>query len=208
MTNTRTATPIKANERPQFSGPRPGGPMGHGPGGGSGEKAAAFGPSLKRLLGHLRPEITRIIAVIVMTIIATVANSVNPAILGMATNEIYDAMVVTKTAIDFNAVGQILLGALAVTLTYFLLSWLAGFLINTIVQRSVYRMRKQVSEKITRLPLKYFDGQPRGELLSRVTNDVDNISQTMQQTLSQILTNLFTLVGVLVMMFYVSPCWR
>jgi ATP-binding cassette subfamily B protein len=198
-----TGAPAKANERPKY-GPqhRGGGPM--GPPQGTGEKAVSFGPSMKRLLGHLRPELPRIIAVIVMTIIATAMNSIGPVILGQATNLIFDAHVVNHTAIDFGAVARVLQLALAAYVTFFLLSWLAGFMINAIVQRSVYRMRKEVSEKITRLPLKYFDGQPRGELLSRVTNDVDNISQSLQQTLSQILTNVFTLIGVLVMMFYVS----
>lgn len=202
-TGSAAAKPVKANERPKY-GPqhRGGGPMGHG--GGTGEKAVSFGPSLKRLLGHLSPELPRIIAVIVMTIVATVMNSVGPVILGQGTNLIFDAKVVNHTAIDFNALGRVLLLALGAYAVFFTLSWLAGFMINAIVQRSVYRMRKQVSEKITRLPLKYFDGQPRGELLSRVTNDVDNISQSLQQTLSQILTNVFTLLGVLVMMFYVS----
>lgn len=202
-TGSSAAKPVKANERPKY-GPqhRGGGPMGHG--GGTGEKAVSFGPSLKRLLGHLSPELPRIIAVIVMTIVATVMNSVGPVILGQGTNLIFDAKVVNHTAIDFNALGRVLLLALGAYAVFFTLSWLAGFMINAIVQRSVYRMRKQVSEKITRLPLKYFDGQPRGELLSRVTNDVDNISQSLQQTLSQILTNVFTLLGVLVMMFYVS----
>lgn len=195
--------PVKANARPKYAPQqRGGGPMGHGVG--TGEKAVSFGPSMKRLLGHLRPELPQIVAVVAMVIVATVGNAVGPVILGQATNLIYDATVVNRTPIDFGAVGRVLLLALAVYVAFFLLSWLAGFIINAIVQRSVYRMRQQVSDKITRLPLKYFDGQPRGELLSRVTNDVDNVSQSLQQTLSQILTNLFTLIGVLVMMFYVS----
>lgn len=197
------AAPVKkANERPKYAPQHRGpGPM-HG--GGTGEKAVSFGPSMKRLLGHLRPELTGIIAVVVMTIVATALNSVGPVILGDATNLIFAAVVTDHTPIPFDAVGRVLLLALAAYLVFFLLSWAAGFMINSIVQRSVYRMRKQVSEKITRLPLKYFDGQPRGELLSRVTNDVDNVSQSLQQTLSQILSNVFTLIGVLVMMFYVS----
>jgi ATP-binding cassette subfamily B protein len=196
--------PIKANERPKYGPQRGGGggPMGHGTG--TGEKAVAFVPSMKRLLAHLRPELPQIVAVIVMIVIATVMNSVGPVILGEATNLIFDAQVVNHVPIDFDAVGRVLLVALAAYVVFFLLSWLAGFIINAVVQRSVYRMRQQVSEKIARLPLKYFDSQPRGELLSRVTNDVDNISQTLQQTLSQILTNLFTLIGVVAMMFYVS----
>jgi ATP-binding cassette, subfamily B, multidrug efflux pump len=201
---TPTNTPVKANERPKY-GPEHrsgGGPMGHGAG--TGEKAASFGPSLKRLLGHLRPERPLIILVVAMTAIATALNAVGPVILGQATNLIFDAAVTNHVKIDFPAVAQVLEVAAACYFGFFVLSWLAGFIINSIVQRSVYRLRKQVSEKIPRLPLKYFDGQPRGELLSRVTNDVDNISQSLQQTLAQILTNLFTVIGVVAMMFYVS----
>jgi ATP-binding cassette subfamily B protein len=201
-TPAETAPAKKANERPKYAPQHRGpGPM-HGAG--TGEKAVSFVPSMKRLLGHLRPELTGIIAVVAMTIVATALNSVGPVILGDATNLIFAAVVTDHTPIPFDAVGRVLLLALAAYLVFFLLSWAAGFMINSIVQRSVYRMRKQVSEKITRLPLKYFDGQPRGELLSRVTNDVDNVSQSLQQTLSQILSNVFTLIGVLVMMFYVS----
>jgi len=197
-------TPVKANERPKY-GPthRGGGPMGHGAG--SGEKAASFGPSLRRLLGHLRPEIVIIYAVIAMVIIGTIANAVGPAILGRATDIIFNGVVVNGTGIDFTALGNVLLLALGCYLVAGLFTWSSGLLINGVVQRSVYRMREQVSSKINRMPLKYFDNQPRGELLSRVTNDVDNVAQSLQQTLSQVLTNIFMLLGVLVMMFVLSP---
>ena len=201
---TVTKTPIKANARPKYAPPqRGGGPMGHGTG--TGEKAVSFGPSLRRLLGHLRPERLLIVGVMAMVVVATGLMAVGPAILGQATNLIFDAHVINHTPIDFTAVGEVLLIALVAYLIAGVFSWGAGWIINGIVQRSVYRMRAEVSDKIARLPLKYFDGQPRGELLSRVTNDVDNVSQSLQQTLSQVLTNLFTLIGVLVMMFYVSP---
>ncbi|HAM43452.1 MAG TPA: multidrug ABC transporter ATP-binding protein, partial [Propionibacteriaceae bacterium] len=195
--------PVKANERPKY-GPqqRGGGPMGHGAG--TGEKAISFGPSMKRLLGHLGPELPLIITVVVMVALATAGNAIGPAVLGQGTNLIYNAVVVNHTAIDFTALSQVLILAAVLYVGFFGLSWAAGLMVNSIVQRSIYRMRKQVSEKIARLPLKYFDGQPRGELLSRVTNDVDNISQSLQQTLMQILSNLFTVVGVVAMMFVVS----
>ena len=192
----------KANERPKYAPQHRGGPMGHGTG--TGEKAVSFIPSMKRLLAHLRPELAGIIAVVVMTIAGTALNSIGPVILGQATNLIFAAAVTNHTPIPFDQVGQVLITALGAYLAYAVLAWGAGFLVNGVVQRSIYRMRKQVSEKIDRLPLSYFDRQPRGELLSRVTNDVDNVSQSLQQTLSQILTNVFTLIGVLVMMFYVS----
>ncbi|MCC6495350.1 MAG: ABC transporter ATP-binding protein [Propionibacteriaceae bacterium] len=200
----RPGTPVKANERPKY-GPthRGGGPM--GPGVGTGEKAASFGPSLRRLLGHLRPEIGIVYAVIAMVIIGTIANAVGPAILGRATDIIFNGAVIDGTGIDFPALGDVLLLALGCYLVAGLLTWSSGILINGVVQRSVYRMREQVSAKINRLPLKYFDNQPRGELLSRVTNDVDNVAQSLQQTLSQVLTNIFMLLGVLAMMFWLSP---
>ena len=107
--------------------------------------------------------------------------------------------------IDFSAVGVVLLIVLAVYTGSSLLGWLQGYLLNDVVQGTVYRLRAEVEAKIHRLPLDYFDRQPRGELLSRVTNDIDNIAQSLQQTMSQLLTSLLTVVGVVVMMFYISP---
>ncbi len=107
--------------------------------------------------------------------------------------------------IDFALLGQWVLLALALAMAAGLFMWVQGWILNGVIQRTVYRMRKLVSDKINRLPLKYFDGQPRGELLSRVTNDIDNVAQSLQQSLSQLLSNLLTLVGVLVMMLWVSP---
>ncbi|HEY5845392.1 MAG TPA: ABC transporter ATP-binding protein [Microlunatus sp.] len=107
--------------------------------------------------------------------------------------------------IDFGALGQLLLIALGLYVVSSLLLWLQGYLLNGAVQRSIFTMRNQVQAKLNRLPLSYFDRSPRGELLSRVTNDIDNIAQALQQTLSQLLTSLLTVVGVLIMMFVVSP---
>ena len=107
--------------------------------------------------------------------------------------------------VDFAAVGQVLLLVLAVYAASSVLSWLQGFLLNDVVQGTVYRLRANVQEKIHRLPLGYFDQQPRGELLSRVTNDIDNIAQSLQQTMSQLLTSLLTVVFVVSMMLYISP---
>ncbi len=107
--------------------------------------------------------------------------------------------------IDFTALGQTLGLVLGLYLIAAVCAWLQGYLLNGAVQRSIYRLRNEVEDKIHTLPLNYFDQQPRGEMLSRVTNDIDNISQTLQQTMSQLLNALFTVVGVLVMMFIVSP---
>ena len=113
--------------------------------------------------------------------------------------------VVPGQGVDFDAVGQVLLLALAVYVVASLLAWLQGYVLNGVVQNTVRRMRQDVEEKIHRLPLAYFDRSPRGEMLSRVTNDIDNISQTLQQTMSQLLTSLMTVVAVLAMMFWISP---
>jgi ATP-binding cassette, subfamily B, multidrug efflux pump len=107
--------------------------------------------------------------------------------------------------VDFAAVGRVLLIVAAIYLLSSLFAWLQGYLMAGVVQRVVYELRREVDQKLSRLPLKYFDDHPRGEILSRVTNDIDNIQQTMQQTLTQIITSLLTLVGVLAMMFWISP---
>jgi len=112
--------------------------------------------------------------------------------------------VVPGRGVDFTAVGHVLLLVLAIYLASALLLWLNGYVLNGVVQGTVRRMRQDVEDKVNRLPLSYFDRQPRGELLSRVTNDIDNVSQTLQQTMSQLLVSLLTVVGVLAMMVSIS----
>ncbi len=106
--------------------------------------------------------------------------------------------------IDFAAVGHVLLIVLALYGASALLSFLQGYLLNEAVQRTVFELRADVENKLNRLPLRYFDRQPRGEILSRVTNDIDNVSQSLQQTMSQLLTSLLTIVFVVTMMFVIS----
>ncbi|HZI96616.1 MAG TPA: ABC transporter ATP-binding protein [Actinomycetales bacterium] len=113
--------------------------------------------------------------------------------------------VVPGQGIDFTALGEVLALALAVYVVASVLGWMQGYLLNDVIQRTVFRLRSDVEDKLNRLPLAYFDRQPRGELLSRVTNDIDNVGQSLQQTMSQLLTSLLTVVGVLVMMFLISP---
>jgi ATP-binding cassette, subfamily B, multidrug efflux pump len=113
--------------------------------------------------------------------------------------------VVPGRGVDFNAVGRVLLAVLVLYVAASLLAWSQGRVTTVIVQRTVYTMRAEVEAKFSRMPLSYFDSKPRGELLSRVTNDIDNVAQSLQQTLSQLLTSLLTVIGVLAMMVYVSP---
>lgn len=225
-----------APERPKH-GPRQ---MGHGPMAQNvAEKAISFGPSLRRLVGMLRPERLLFAVVVAMGIVAVLASVVGPKILGKATDVIFNGVVgrqfpagmtkeqviemlraagqgqladmlgglnvVPGQGIDFDLLGRWLLLALGLYVAAALLGFLQNFLLNRAVQRTVYRMRDEVRAKLDRLPLRYFDAQPRGELLSRITNDMDNVSQTLQQTLGQLLNSLLTLVGVTIMMFTVSP---
>jgi len=113
--------------------------------------------------------------------------------------------VVPGRGIDFTAVAQVLMLAVAVYLGASAFSLVQGRLATLVVQRTVFRLRGDVESKLSRLPLKYFDGQPRGEVLSRVTNDIDNVAMTLQQTMSQLVTSALTIVGVLVMMIVISP---
>ena len=107
--------------------------------------------------------------------------------------------------IDFGAVGRVLLFVFSLYAVASLLSWAMGWILSGAVNRTIYDLRRDVEDKLNRLPLPYFDNQPRGELLSRVTNDIDNVAQSMQQTLSQMLTSLLTVVAMVAMMLYISP---
>ena len=214
--------------------------MGHGPMAQNvAEKAINFGPSLRRLMGMLRPERMLFAVVVAMGTVAVVASVVGPKILGKATDVIFNGVigrqlpagmtkeqviemlraggqgqladmlgglnVVPGQGIDFSLLGRWLLLALGLYVASALLGFLQNFLLNRAVQRTVYRMRDEVRAKLDQLPLRYFDAQPRGELLSRITNDMDNVSQTLQQTLGQLLNSVLTLIGVTIMMFTVSP---
>jgi ATP-binding cassette, subfamily B, multidrug efflux pump len=113
--------------------------------------------------------------------------------------------VVPGQGIDFNALGGVLMLALGLYVAAAFFGWIQGYLLNDVVQGTVFKLRADVEDKLSRLPLQFFDGQPRGELLSRVTNDIDNVAMSLQQTISQLLSSVLTVVGVMVMMFVVSP---
>ncbi|WP_435592338.1 ABC transporter ATP-binding protein [Nocardia sp. bgisy118] len=113
--------------------------------------------------------------------------------------------VVPGVGVDFGAVGRVLLVVLALYAGASVFGWLQGYLLNIVINRTVKRLRSEVEDKIHRLPLRYFDSQPRGDVLSRVTNDVDNVSQSLQQTMSQLIVSVFSVIGILIMMFWISP---
>ncbi len=182
-----------------------GGP-GRGPmaGGMVGQKAMTFGPSIKRLARRMAPERGRAFAVVALAVASVFLLAYGPRLLGRATDLIFDAFLASRP-VDFDAVRNVLLQVLAVYVLGSFLAWVQGYLLNDVVQNTVRRMRSDVEDKVNALPLEYFDKQPRGELMSRVTNDIDNVSQTLQQTLSQLLTSVLTVVAVLSMMIWISP---
>ncbi|MEU6153302.1 ABC transporter ATP-binding protein [Actinosynnema sp. NPDC047251] len=172
-------------------------------------KAENFGPSAKRLVRRMSGERAALSAVLALGVISVAFAVAGPKILGYATDIIFDGVLRRvggqPGGIDFTALGEALGWVSGLYLASSAFGWVQGRILNKVVQRFVYRLRAEVEDKLHRLPLRYFDGQPRGELLSRVTNDIDNVSTTLQQTLSQLLTSLLTVIGVLVMMVTISP---
>ncbi|WP_137989426.1 ABC transporter ATP-binding protein [Streptomyces vilmorinianum] len=168
------------------------------------ERSLDFRSSGLRLLRTMAPDRPRLLAVLAAAAAAVALSVLAPAILGRATD-----LVVTGAAspagVDFPAVGRALALALGLVTGGAALTWAQSRLATTVVQRAGHRLRAQAQSKLARLPLSYFDRQPRGEVLSRATNDIDNITQTLQQAFSQMARALLTLVGVLVMMFWISP---
>lgn len=191
------------------SGPR----RGHGPGGPGmvmpGEKAKNFKGSLKRLVKYLEPRKITLLFILLMAILSTVFSIYSPKKLGEATTILFNgiSMVdgVPHMNIDFDAITQILLFVGALYIISALFSYMQQYLMAGVAQKVVLDMRTQINSKLSRLPLKYFDSKTHGEILSRATNDVDNISTTLQQSLTQLITSVVTIVGVIVMMLTISP---
>ena len=167
------------------------------------EKSMNFGPSTKRLLRRMGPERSRLSLVVVLAIVSVSLVVLGPRVLGHATDLIVSG--ISGGGIDFTALHETLLAALGLYVGSAFLAWLQAYTLAGVVQRTMFGMRAEVEDKLNALPLGYVDGQPRGDLLSRVTNDIDNIAQSLQQTLSQLLTSLLTIVGVVVMMITISP---
>ncbi len=184
------------------------GPMGPGmmmPG----DKAKDFKGTLKRLLRYLKPSRTKLIVIFFMAICSTVFSIVSPKIMGKATTKLYEFTMAKLNGLpavmDFEFINQILLLLVGLYLFSALFSYVQQYIMAGVAQNVVYDMRKEVNNKLNRLPLKYFDSRTHGEILSRVTNDVDNISTTLQQSLTQLITSIITIIGVIVMMLTISP---
>jgi ATP-binding cassette subfamily B protein len=191
-------------------GPMGGGPMGRGLMMG-GEKAKDFKGTLKRLTGYLLPQKFLLIAVFVAAIISTIFNIMSPKILGQATTKLFEGLYakfvlhIPGAGVDFGYIGQILIMLAVLYAISAIFNYLQQYIMAGVSQQTVYLMRKQVDEKLARLPLSFYDSHPHGEILSRAVNDMDNISTTLQQSLTQLVTSLVTIIGVIVMMLTISP---
>jgi ATP-binding cassette subfamily B protein len=202
-------------------GPPPGGPPpgggpfgGRGPGGRHmpmmpGEKAKNFKNTMKTLLKYLKPYRYAIILTLIFSIASTVFAIIGPKLMGDATSKLFAGVMAKMTsvpgaAIDFGYIGRIVVVLLCLYLVGTGFNYLQGWVMSGIAMKMTYAFRKNIAEKINRLPLKYFDKKTHGEVLSHVTNDVDTISTSLSQNLSQIVTSVTTIVGVLAMMLWIS----
>ena len=189
-------------------GMRHGGPMGHGGPGMAGEKAKDFKGTMKKLMWYLSEFKAAIFFVMVFAVGSTVFNIVGPKILGKATTELFNGLVSKVSGgagIDFDKIGRILVLLLGLYVCSALFSFIQGYIMTGVSQKMTYRMRREISEKIQRLPMNYFDKISHGEILSRITNDVDTLSQSLNQSATQMITSVATIIGVLVMMLSISP---
>jgi len=215
--NNKNATPPtgnmmnskNSNNLQRISQPPRTGPMGHG---GpmammKGEKPRDFKGTMAKLINYLGAYKLAILVVMIFAIASTVFSIIGPKILGRATTKLFEgvmAQISGNGSIDFTYIGQVIIFVLGLYLLSTLFGYIQGWVMSGISMNITYRFRKDISQKINRIPLKYFDGTNHGEVISRVTNDVDTVSQTLNQSLSQAITSLTTVLGVLVMMLSIS----
>ncbi|HBF4440517.1 TPA: ABC transporter ATP-binding protein [Clostridioides difficile] len=185
--------------------------MGRGPMGksmGAGQKANDFKGTMRKLIAYLSKFKISIILVIVFAIGSASFSIVGPKILGKATTKIFEGLVSKvsggNVGIDFNAIGKILTFLLCLYLISALFSFIQGFIMSGISQKVSYNLRKEISAKLDRLPMKYFDTKTHGEILSRITNDIDTLNQSLNQSMTQLITSVTTMIGVLIMMLSIS----
>jgi ATP-binding cassette subfamily B protein len=191
--------------RPGSGGPGRGGPMGAMMT--QGAKVQDFKGTMKKLIAYLGEYRKAIIIVFVFAIASTAASIYGPKILGEATTILFEGVIAQLAgtgSIDFDAIGRIALITLSLYLVSALFAYIQGWIMADVSTNIAYRFRRDISEKMNRMPLRYFDGTTHGEVLSRITNDVDTVNQTLSQSMTQIITSLVTVVGVLVMMLSIS----
>jgi ATP-binding cassette subfamily B multidrug efflux pump len=208
--SNRANKPPSGDGRGPMGGPAPMGGMGRG---GPmammrrGEKPRDFKGTLTKLIQYLGQYRLLIVFIWLLAIASTVAMIFGPKILGNATTTLFNgvlAKIAGTGSVDFAAIGHILVEVLLLYVFSALLSYGQGWIMSSVAMNITYRFRKDIAEKINHMPLRYFDGTSHGEVLSRVTNDVDTVSQTLNQSITQIITSVATVIGVLVMMFTIS----
>lgn len=183
------------------------GPMGHGPGMMGGEKAKNFKGTIGKLAKEMSAFKIGLILVVLFAVGSTVFSIIGPTILGDATTEIFNGLMGKfsgGSGIDFTVIGRILLMLAGLYVASAVFSFLQGIIMTGVSQKLTYRMREQISHKIHRMPMNYFETKTHGEILSRVTNDVDTLSQSLNQSLTQLITSTATVIGVLIMMLRIS----
>ena len=201
MTTEKNNQANKTETRPPKGGRGPG-MHGSGPV----EKAKNFKDSFKRLVGYLARKKVSLIAVIIMAGGSAAFAIVGPKLLGNATTEIFKGLMAKQMGggINFDEVTRLLTIVISLYVISALLAYIQQFIMAGVSQRLVYGMRNEVKAKLSKLPLKYFDSKTHGEILSRVTNDIDTISNTLQQSVTQVITAITTIIGVTIMMFTIS----
>lgn len=186
-----------------------GGPP-HGPHGGmaQGEKAKDFKGTMKKLMGYIGKYKIGVFAVLLFAIGSTVFNIIGPKVLSKATTELFEGLmrkVQGTGGIDFGKIGRVLILLLCLYLISALFSFVQGWIMTGITQKMCYRFRREISEKINRMPMKYFESRTVGEVLSRITNDVDTLGQSLNQSVTTLITSITTIIGVAIMMLTISP---
>ncbi|MEO3946024.1 ABC transporter ATP-binding protein [Gorillibacterium sp. CAU 1737] len=174
------------------------------------EKAKDFKGTLKRLVRYLRPQQAKLLTVFVMAILSTVFSVWSPKVMGKATTKLFEGVMgkmkgIPGASIDFTYISHIIFFLVGLYILSALFTYATQYIMAGVSQNVVYDLREEVNGKLNRLPLKYFDARTHGEILSRVTNDVDNIANTLQQSLTQLITSVFSLIGFIVMMLTISP---
>ncbi|WP_438447195.1 ABC transporter ATP-binding protein [Gorillibacterium sp. sgz5001074] len=200
----------QAAARPQGGrGPGMGGPGG-GPFGRPPEKAKDAKGTFKRLVRYMAPHRTKLLTIFLMAILSTVFSIVSPKVMGKATTKLFEGLMAKMqhlpgASVDFGYIGQILIILTVLYVVSAFFNYITGYIMSDVAQKTVFDLRQQVKDKLTRLPLGYYDARKHGEILSRVTNDIDTIATTLQQSVTQLITSVVTIVGVIIMMLTISP---
>ncbi len=187
---------------------KPRGPMGHGRGRGPAEKAKDFKGTIRKLLEYMGAYKVAVLIVMIFAVGSTIFTVIGPKILGNATTELFSGIVAKLSgqgSIDFDKIGKILLGLMGLYAVSGVFSFIQGWIMTNISQNISYRMREDISKKINRMPLKYFEKNTVGDVLSRITNDVDTLGQGLNQSITQLITSVCTFFGILIMMLSISP---